>query len=133
MKRLGILLLITLSVTITCFSTNILKTTNNDSTVLITSNQLKYTNLIFAEHQKLLEENSLLIRQIDNYKNKIVLMNQTDSLRLSQIDNYQKINQIYKDNNQQLLSKISSKSKLITALSVGSFCLGIGLILLLVK
>jgi hypothetical protein len=116
--------------TTTCFSATISKTMQTDSTVLITSNQLKYTNLIFNEHQKLLEENSLLMQQIGNYKYKVELMNKTDSLRLLQIDNYQKINQTY---SQQYLKKLTTKNKIITILSIGGIGLGIGFIWLLLK
>lgn len=130
MKRIGILLLIILWMTTTCFSATISKTMQTDSTVLITSNQLKYANLIFNEHQKLLEENSLLMQQIDNYKYKVELMNKTDSLRLLQIDNYQKINQTC---SQQYLKKLTTKNKIITILSIGGIGLGIGFIWLLLK
>lgn len=130
MKRIGISLLIILWMTTTCFSATISKTMQTDSTVLITSNQLKYTNLIFNEHQKLLEENSLLMQQIGNYKYKVELMNKTDSLRLLQIDNYQKINQTY---SQQYLKKLTTKNKIITILSIGGIGLGIGFIWLLLK
>lgn len=98
--------------------------------MLITSNQLKYTNLIFVEHQKLLEENSLLKKQINNYQNKIVLLNQTDSIRLEQINNYKKINQIYENNLNQLLKKDKNTKTILSILGVG---VSIGFIYLIFK
>ncbi len=81
MKKLVILLLIILFQKITCFSQTILP----DSTVLITSEQLKKTNLIFAEHSKLLEENKLLYRQIDNFKLDRDILFKSDSIKSVQL------------------------------------------------
>lgn len=59
-----------------------------DSTVLITSKQLKVTNLIFAEHNKLLLENKLLKDQLDNYILENSILTETDSIRYRQILTY---------------------------------------------
>lgn len=64
MKRIALLLLIILLGKIPSFS----QTTSTDSTVCITSDQLKTINLIFLEHQKLSEENSVLKKEVTIYK-----------------------------------------------------------------
>ena len=60
---------------ITSFSQITSNNINQDSTVSIAFDQLKYTNLIFIEHEKLLIENGLLSKQVSNQESKIHLMN----------------------------------------------------------
>ena len=95
MKRIATLLLAILLTTTICFSQTTSVETNPDSIVSVTSEQLKYANLIFVEHEKLLIENSLLNTQIGNYQSKLKLAEETDSLRLSQISQYKGINEAY--------------------------------------
>ena len=108
MKRIVTLLLIIILATITCFSSNTLIITPQDSIVSITAQQLKYTNLIFIEHNKLLEENSLLYKQINNYQLEVKTLEQIDSIRKSQIIN-ERI--LYENQIKDLTSK---KNKTIT-------------------
>lgn len=68
-----------------CFSQN---TWNQDSVVTITSKQLKEANLIFIEHKKLLKENNLLYKQIDNYRKDSCLLIQLDSINNVKINDY---------------------------------------------
>ena len=86
-KRLVLLLIILLTTT-TSFSSTISNKIEKDTIVSITSSQLKETNLIFAEHHKLLIENQLLSEQINNYKENNKLLIKADSVRLSQIETY---------------------------------------------
>lgn len=90
MKKIGILFYLILLVTITCSSQNILDGIGEE-TVSITTEQLKETNLIFVEHQKLLNENELLLKQVSNYKLSNELLVKSDSLKSLQIDNYNNI------------------------------------------
>ena len=52
----------------------------NDSLILLTSNQLKHTNLIFAEHEMLLKKVDLLESQTQHYKELIKNYDYNDSL-----------------------------------------------------
>lgn len=52
----------------------------NDSLILLTSSQLKHTNLIFAEHQMLLKKVDLLESQTQQYKELIKNYEQNEYL-----------------------------------------------------
>lgn len=117
MKKISLLLLISLLTAISSFSQDTYPKKLNDSLVVITANQLKQTNLIFLEHDKLSNENKMLY-------NKITLL---DSLN----NNYVKIdsiNNITINNLKQELSK-KSKSPVKHYIIGGSFGAVLGLIL----
>ena len=128
MKKFVILFFLTLLVTITCFSQNILNEIEKDSIVLITPNQLKETNLIFAEHQKLLKENDLLFKQISNYKLDNELLLYTDSIRNVQIENYKSLIKSYDLKIEQLNKEIIKKNNTILIWKVGSVTVSVGLL-----
>ena len=125
MKRIATLLSIIILATITCSSSNTLIITPQDSIVSITAQQLKYTNLIFIEHKKLLEENSLLCKQINNYQLEVKTLEQIDSIRKSQIIN-ERI--LYENQIKDLTSK---KNKTITLWKIGGITVSASLVLLL--
>ena len=131
MKRITLLLLITLLVKIMCFSSNTSGVIKQDSTVLITSDQLKYANLIFVEHKKLLEENRLLYQQVKNYKAKTNNLLKTDSLRVEQIVNYQHINKEHILQIDNLNKAIKKKDRTVTCWKIGGITVSIGLVLFL--
>lgn len=131
MKRIVILLLTILLTTTICFSQTISTETSPDSIVFITSEQLKYANLIFVEHEKLLTENSLLNSEINNLQSKLKLSEDVDSLRLSQISQYKEINNTYTLQIQDLNRSISKKDKTILGLKIGCITVSVGLVLLL--
>lgn len=131
MKRIATLLLAILLTTTACFSQTTSTEISPDSIVSITSEQLKYANLIFVEHEKLLTENSLLNSQIGNYQNKLRLAEETDSLRLSQISQYKGINETYSLQIQDLNRSISKKDRTILGLKIGCVTVSVGVILLL--
>jgi len=83
MKKLLKLLLIIQLIPITVSSQVI----SND-TVIITSTQLKVTNLIFAEHDRLKQELPLMQSKINNLEEINKQLIEIDSIRLKQIDNY---------------------------------------------
>lgn len=102
-----------LLIPITSFSQDILQDTIQhrlNNAILITPQQLKTTNLIFNEHQKLKEENTLLYEQIQNYKDLSSLNEQIDSLYLEQI------NSLTIDYSEQIetLNQMIAKEKKIT-------------------
>lgn len=131
MKRIATLLLTILLATTICFSQNISSETSPDSIVSITSEQLRYTNLIFAEHEKLLVENDLLYTQIGNYQDKLNVAERTDSLRAQQISQYKKIGDIYALRIGDLNDCISKKDRTILGLKIGCITVSVGAVLLL--
>lgn len=81
MKRIVILLLISLLQTTVTFSQNTSYPRQiNDSIIEITAEQLKQTNLIFIEHKSLKSENKELNFQVDKYKDLMNNYNQQDSI-----------------------------------------------------
>lgn len=129
MKKFVILFFLILSVTTTCFSQNILVKENNDTIVLITPKQLKETNLIFVEHQKLLRENDLLFKQISNYKLDNELLLQADSLRILQLKNYEALTESYNLKVEQLNKEIKKKNNTIIAWKIGGVTVSVGLLI----
>ena len=88
MKKIIISLLIMMSIPTICSSQNIW---NQDSVVTITSKQLKEANLIFIEHKKLLNEDNLLYKQIDNYRKDSCILIQLDSIKNVKINDYKNL------------------------------------------
>lgn len=131
MKRITILFLTILLVRTICFSSNTSEAIRQGSTVSITSDQLKYTNLIFIEHKKLLEENKLLLQQVQNYKVKTNYLLTTDSLRVAQMSNYKLINREYSIQIDNLNKAIKKKDRAVTCWKIGGITVSIGLVLFL--
>ena len=110
MRKFTILLLITLLTAITSFS----------QTISIGTEQLKETNLIFIEHRKLLEENALLYKQLDNFQKSYNILTQIDSTRIKEIAEYK---EIVNDRNKQIESlnkEINAKDKAFKGWRIGS-------------
>lgn len=118
-KRLLVLSLAIMLMMITCFSSTIYK----DSIIVITPTQLKNTNLIFAEHSKLLKENSLLKRQIENYKEDNKLLIKSDSVRCLEV-NY------YSDINKELNNSLQKKNKSLFLWKIGGITVSTTLLIL---
>lgn len=131
MKKRVILSLITLLMTISSFSSTISREIKADSTVLITPNELKETNLIFAEHAKLLIDNELLGNQVENLEQEVYLLQEADSIRCQQIDNYEAMSQSYQNYIQALNEKIKKESRTMLAWQIGGVTVSVGLLLLL--
>ena len=132
MKKIVTLLLITLLTITTSSSQNISREISVDSTVSITSNQLRYTNLIFVEHEKLLIENSLLNSQLTNYQNKLQLSYEIEQDQLAQINQYKIINDAYLLQIEELNKSLAYKNKIISGLKIGGITVCIGLAVLLI-
>lgn len=92
---------------------------------------MKYANLIFVEHKKLLEENDLLTQQVQNYQAKTDFLLRTDSLRVAQITNYQLINETYATQIEDLNKAIKKKDRAVTYWKIGGITVSVGLVLFL--
>lgn len=125
MKRIVISFLIILLQTTTSFSQIIW----NDSVIGITPIQLKTTNLIFVEHEKLLKENSLLKIQLDNYIKDNQLLTQTDSIRTIQLKGYKDLDTQNKKQIEQLNKDLSRKKRELTVWKIGGLGISVGLLL----
>lgn len=104
---------------------------NQDTIVSITSEQLKYSNLIFVEHEKLIVENSLLNKQLENQELKIQLLEKTDSFRLNQLCYYKELNKKHSLQIKDLNKTIKNKDKAIEIFKIGGITISCGLLLLL--
>jgi len=75
-----------LMIPILSFSENISNNNQNeDSLIWITAKQLKQTNIIFLEHKKLLQRDSILSQQVLNLEQVYINYNKIDSLRQEQL------------------------------------------------
>ena len=95
-------------------------TTSFSQTISIGIEQLKETNLIFIEHRKLLEENALLYKQLDNFQKSYNVLNQIDSTRIKEIAEYK---EIVNDRNKQIESlnkEINAQNKAFKGWRIGS-------------
>lgn len=128
MKKLVLVLFIIMLPMITSSSQNTSTKIELDSIVLITPSQLKETNLIFAEHQKLLLENSLLYEQVSNYEKANQILTQADSLKSLQLDNYKLLSKSYSDQISTLTNKLTKKTKEAICWKVGGISVSIGLL-----
>lgn len=123
-KKLLVTLLAILLATTTSSSSTISSGIEKDSIVSITPTQLKETNLIFAEHHKLLIENQLLSEQLNNYKEDNKFLIKTDSVRQAQL-------KTYKDWNESVTKNLN---KTLLFWKIGGITISVGLlVLLLVK
>lgn len=95
----------------------------------ITPKQLKLTNLIFAEHWKLLQENKLLFKQIENYKNDNNLLLESDSLRTLQLRNYERLTQAYTAQLENLSDDLAKKNRSLKTWKIGGISVTVGLAL----
>lgn len=100
-KRLGIFLISLLLTTYT-FSQNTYPKLLNDSLIIITSKQLKATNLIFMEHKKLKLEVPMLYNQINDYKNIIVNYKKSEN-------NYENHILVYKEYSNNIINEQAVK------------------------
>ena len=85
--------------------------------------QLRTTNLIFAEHAKLSNENVLLKAQIVNLEKVDSIWLHTDSVRREQIYNYEKVVQQQEKKIEKIKKWSSFKDFLIGGLGILSICL----------
>ena len=135
MKRNIILYLFSLLTVTVCFSQNTYPRILNDSLIVISPTQLKQTNLIFLEHNKLILENRELKSQLNNYSDLVSNYQINDSIKNTQISllrsNLDKYNTIIETQNTQI-KKLRSSNKLYKGITIGSFAISFGLLILFI-
>lgn len=131
MKRTLILLLIIMLARISAFSSTTSNLIEQDSIVYVTTQDIKYANLIFIEHKKLIKDNALLLNQIENYKDLTNTLTQVDSLRLRQIEEYSALNDKYQLQIESLNKDIKKKNKTLLCWEIGGITVSAGLLLFL--
>ena len=131
MRKIIITSLIIMFLKTICFSQNISTIINQDTTVTITSEQLKYSNFIFIEHNRLLIRDSLLTNQINNLQLKILLLEKNDSLKTIKIKNHELLNNNYNIQINNLNKIIKHKDNTIKVLKIGGITIGCGILILL--
>lgn len=128
MKRTLITLLLITLTKIISFSSTTSTPIEQESIVSVAASDLKYANLIFVEHKKLLTENSLLYQQLGNcidLNNQLV---QVDSLRKEQIF---ELNKKHTKQINDLNKEIKKKNNSILYWQIGGITISVGLILFL--
>lgn len=121
-----LLFVFSLLIPITCISQNTYKVSVEDSMIVITPTQLKQTNLIFNEHNKLLKENKILNGIISDYSKIVVSYKTLDSLNNTKISNYQQ--EIDKTKETLKKSKFWNRVKTWTICGISLYALIITLI-----
>ena len=81
-----------------------------DSLIVISPTQLKQTNLIFSEHEFLIEENSLLLQDIDYLDQLNYNLMQIDSNNTEEIQYLKTVNLDYSNSINTLQKKINRKT-----------------------
>ena len=129
MKNL-FLLFIMMLMPIMSFSQNISTQIVVDS-IPVSTNDIKYTNFLFVEHESLMLENKLLNHQLNHYEELTSDLDNIITLQKEEINNYQLINDSYIKEIGSLNKKIKSKNKSILGWSIGGVTVSVGLLLLL--
>ena len=96
--------------------------TTSDS-IKITSEQLKITNLIFAEHAKLSNQVLLLESQVRNLEKVDSIWLHTDSIRREQVTQYEQVIQQQEKRFEKTKRQSWFKDFIISGLSILSLCL----------
>ena len=131
MRRILIILLISIFQKTLCFSQTIYPKIVSDSLVLITSSQLKQTNLIFAEHQKLKSINVQLDAKFDLQEEISSIFNQSAMIKDLQIANLEAINDINKSTLLNINKELNQYKKRQKLLVIGGCTISASLALLL--
>ena len=131
MRRILVILLISIFQKTLCFSQTIYPKIVSDSLVLITSSQLKQTNLIFAEHQKLKSMNVQLDAKIDLQEEISSIFNQSAMIKDLQIANLETINDINKSTLLSINKELIQYKKRQKLLVIGGCSISASLALLL--
>ena len=131
MRRILVILLISIFQKTLCFSQTIYPKIVSDSLVLITSSQLKQTNLIFAEHQKLKSINVQLDAKFDLQEEISSIFNQSSMIKDLQIANLETINDINKSTLLSVNKELIQYKKKQKLLVIGGCTISASLALLL--
>ena len=114
-----------------CFSQTTYPRIVSDSLILITSSQLKQTNLIFAEHQKLKSMNVQLDAKFDLQEEISSIFNQSTMIKDLQIANLETINDINKSTLLNINKELNQYKKKQKLLVIGGCTISASLALLL--
>lgn len=134
MKKSIILLLLNLLIVTVCFSQTTYPSILNDSLIVITPQQLKQTNLLFLDRERLIRENSELKFQLDNYSFLLDNYKYTDTIKSEQINllkiNLEDYNSIINSQSTKI-NKLNKSNKLLRGISIGGVVVSVSLIVLL--
>lgn len=103
--------------------------------MVITNQQLKETNLIFAEHKKLKAENIELNTQIKNYQSLVDNYQKTEALNELKLTEYKNYTDMAHEKlliQDKELKSIKSKQKVLKWVSIGGVTLSATLAILLI-
>ena len=131
MRRILVILLISIFQKTLCFSQTIYPKIVSDSLILITSSQLKQTNLIFAEHQKLKSMNVQLNTKFGLQEEISSIFNQSAMIKDLQIANLETINDINKSTLLNINKELNQYKKRQKLLVIGGCTISASLALLL--
>ena len=131
MRRILIILLISIFQKTLCFSQTIYPRIVSDSLILITSSQLKQTNLIFAEHQKLKSMNVQINTKFGLQEEISSMFNQSAMIKDLQIANLETINDINKSTLLNINKELNQYKKRQKLLIIGGCTISASLALLL--
>ena len=131
MRRILIILLISIFQKTLCFSQTIYPRIVSDSLILITSSQLKQTNLIFAEHQKLKSMNVQINTKFGLQEEISSMFNQSAMIKDLQIANLETINDINKSTLLNINRELNQYKKRQKLLVIGGCTISASLALLL--
>lgn len=113
------------------FSSTISTPIEQDSIVSVKASDLKYANLIFVEHKKLLIDNTLLLEQVNNFTELNFQLEQIDTLRVQQLEEYRKLTESYSNQIEDLNKEIKKKNAIVKGWQIGGITVSVGLILFL--
>ena len=131
MRRILVILLISIFQKTLCFSQTIYPRIVSDSLILITSSQLKQTNLIFAEHQKLKSMNVQINTKFGLQEEISSMFNQSAMIKDLQIANLETINDINKSTLLNINKELNQYKKRQKLLVIGGCTISASLALLL--
>ena len=113
MKKLVMILLVSLLTPIMSFSQSTYPITGSDSLITITTEQLKSINLIFNEHKYFKEKVNLLTEQVEDLSKLNSLYIEQDSIRCKEIDEYKNA---YEDSFEKY-NRLNKRYKIIKGIS----------------
>lgn len=117
---------------LTSFSLTTSKANDQESiqSYQIDAETIKYANIIFAEHSKLLKENKLLYEEIDYYNRVVSNYNKIDSIQNSEILNLRNVNFDNQNTINNLENSLKKRDRKIKAWQIGSITVSVALLVL---
>lgn len=116
---------------ITSFSQTISTQIVTDS-IPVSTSDIKYSNLIFVEHENLILENKLLDYQLGNYETLTNNLEETINFQKQEINNYKGLNNLYTDKIQVLDKEVKKKNSHLLGWKIGGITVAVGLLITLI-